>query len=77
MYFFVFYFFWPKIGVHVRRNGIEETSDEDEFVAHVETVDDDVIQQVNEHYNEADLFEWEPAPPPVSRPDEPGNLGVT
>lgn len=31
---------------------------------------------VPETYNEAELFEWEPAPHPVSKPDEHGNLGM-
>lgn len=42
----------------------------------VDVVDNDFLKLVDEHYDEKDLVEWEPAPPPVSRPDEPGNLGM-
>lgn len=28
-----------------------------------------------EKYLDSELVEWEPAPAPISRPEEPGNLG--
>lgn len=40
-------------------------------------IDNDFLKLVNEHYNDANLVEWEPAPPAVSKPHEPGNLGGT
>lgn len=42
----------------------------------VDVDDNDFLKLVNEHYDEKDLVEWEPAPPPESRPDEPGDLGM-
>lgn len=37
---------------------------------------DGFLELVPEKYNDDELFEWEPAPPPISRPDEPGDLGI-
>lgn len=39
--------------------------------------DEEFLKLVPETYDEADLVEWEPAPPPISKPDEPGDLGKT
>lgn len=36
---------------------------------------DGFLQLVPETYNDDELVEWTRAPPPVSQPDEPGNLG--
>lgn len=33
------------------------------------------LELVPETYRNDELFKWTPAPPPVSRPEEPGNLG--
>ncbi|XP_055295467.1 polypeptide N-acetylgalactosaminyltransferase 13-like [Sitodiplosis mosellana] len=33
------------------------------------------LQLVPEKYLDSELVEWEPAPEPISRPEEPGNLG--
>lgn len=34
------------------------------------------LELVPEKYNDDELVEWEPAAPPISRPDEPGDLGI-
>lgn len=36
---------------------------------------DGFLELVAEKYNDDELVEWEPASPPISRPDEPGDLG--
>lgn len=36
----------------------------------------DFLEIVSQKYNDDELVEWEPAPPPISRPEEPGNLGI-
>lgn len=36
---------------------------------------DGFLQLVPETYNDDELTEWTPAPAPVSRPEEHGNLG--
>ncbi|XP_031622984.1 polypeptide N-acetylgalactosaminyltransferase 13-like [Contarinia nasturtii] len=36
---------------------------------------DGFLDLVPEKYADSELVEWTPAPPPISRPDEPGNLG--
>lgn len=37
--------------------------------------DEDFLTLVPETYDDADLVEWEPASTPISKPNEPGNLG--
>lgn len=39
-------------------------------------VRDEFLEIVPEKYNDDELVEWEPAPPPISRPEEPGDLGI-
>lgn len=36
---------------------------------------DGFLQLVPEKYLDSELVEWEPAPDPISRPEEPGNMG--
>lgn len=36
---------------------------------------DGFLQLVPETYDEDELVEWEPAPAPISRPEEPGDMG--
>lgn len=33
------------------------------------------LELVSETYNDDEVFEWQPAPSPESKPNEPGNLG--
>lgn len=33
------------------------------------------LQLVPEKYLDSELVEWHPAPDPINRPDEPGNMG--
>lgn len=71
-----------KIAVYVHTKRAEKISTKDKdaekisLAENLDAVDDDFLQLVEEHYNDAVLFEWQPAPPPVSKPDEPGNLGT-
>lgn len=37
---------------------------------------DGFLQLVPETYHDDELVEWKPAPAPISRPDEPGDLGI-
>lgn len=37
---------------------------------------DGFLELVPEKYNDDELVEWEPAAAPISRPDEPGDLGI-
>lgn len=37
---------------------------------------DGFLELVPEKYNDDELVEWEPAPKPISRPEEPGDLGA-
>lgn len=50
-------------------------ADQKEIISKSED-DHDFLKLVNEHYNEADLVQWEPMPPSVSKPEEPGDLGT-
>lgn len=52
-----------------------DEEDQKEIISKSED-DHDFLQLVNEQYNEADLVEWEPAPPSTSKPEEPGKLGA-
>lgn len=36
----------------------------------------DFLELVPEKYNDGELVEWEPAASPISRPEEPGDLGI-
>lgn len=38
---------------------------------------DGFLQLVPETYGDDEVVEWEPAPAPVSKPGEPGNLGIS
>lgn len=37
---------------------------------------DGFLELVPEKYDDSDLVEWQPMPAPISRPEEPGNLGI-
>lgn len=41
----------------------------------MERTKDGFLELVSEKYNDDELVEWEPAPAPMSRPEEPGDLG--
>lgn len=51
---------------------IPKVVDPDVFVRHA----DEFIQLIDEHYEDEDLVEWKPRPTPISRPGEPGDLGM-
>lgn len=38
--------------------------------------DEPFLDLVSEKYEDRELFDWKPAPEPISKPDEPGNLGM-
>lgn len=38
--------------------------------------DEPFLDLVPEKYDDQHLYEWKPAPEPISKPDEPGNLGM-
>lgn len=76
-------FSFPQIAVYVHRirtEGIVRGKDVAEKILSADTKlkpgDNDSLRLVDEHYSELDLTEWEPAPPPVSKPEEPGDLGT-
>lgn len=46
----------------------------EKFPKHQKPVDE-FVQLVPEKYADSELVEWTPAPAPIDRPGEPGNLG--
>lgn len=39
--------------------------------------DEPFLDLIPEKYEDQDLYEWKPAPEPISKPDEPGNMGMS
>lgn len=48
------------------------TASEGDFAAD----DEPFLDLIPEKYEDQDLYAWNPAPEPISKPDEPGNLGM-
>lgn len=38
--------------------------------------DEPFLDLIPEKYEDQDLYVWKPAPEPISKPGEPGNLGM-
>lgn len=70
----MFYCFSSKISLLIRIL-VHRESTPTKPMADFAADDEPFVDLIREKYEDHELYEWKPAPEPISRPAEPGNLG--